>query len=90
MKWKVSKHGHIWYQPAVRAMLDMYEREKRKTHGKSFTNVCTSIRLVFVIRTERFLIKGSGSSALAHSIDFTKFDFYVRCLFLQTVVTVIL
>lgn len=68
-------------------MLDMYEKEKTKTHGKSFTNVCTSIRLVFVILNESFLIKGSGSSALAHSTDFTKFDFSMSWLFVQTVVT---
>lgn len=43
--WKVSKHGHIWYQPAVRAMLEMYEKGKKKFFTN--TNVCALMRLLF-------------------------------------------
>lgn len=36
--------------------------KRKRKNGKSFTNVCALIRLVFVTLIESFLVNGSGSS----------------------------
>lgn len=65
--WKVSKHGHIWYQPAVRAMLEMYEKGKKKILYK-YKCMCINEAAIFYTKGS-FLGNDSGSSALAYGTE---------------------